>query len=642
MNILTIPGGITFPGEKDFSGEDPVRAAADKEREQQRSAVPVPNDVRDVAFFNNKIIEASMTETGRALIRSHSSGKNVRVTDFDVFAAVPAYDGWMTLHYDKPEARSCAREHVRRYLKKRAAERKQELLGLDPEVIAEMAKIDSRRVVGCTVNVSALGKSPTGPFDMNQIIYSEPNGCYVSNRRRNSASRLCIRPPTPMVDMPEDLLRYTRMKSTSYVHEEAPSRKRSSSGRADDGESTRDTGIGLFACTDKPKDQTFLVYPSGAFVLTGAQDSYTALYGMLLLIWMLACEGMHIDHMAQFSPQNIVTTFRFPHRIDLKALKSAMRDELEFLNKRFPAAIFHPDAKNIERAEKRARELKKLHYDIVTDRSWMGAEERAVDDLLAASTACYETEQLDQRYEKQILGTLSDSGVDIEEFEAEGIRVPKHVAAAARASSNSGGGKKKEKFLAVIIHSTGAIVITGVDDPYVELAFYEIMYEKLSRFVAESGVKKEQRKRQRLAKQRQKEIEEGKESSSSSTRVVAFDGGNSERSMVSVNKGDQRSLVLHEKERRQKMAKRAAEAASDVADLQSILQSAKNKSGSVRRRENLMALGPASMKDDGEEEESESVVSTALITTGGAQNALAKELSDIESLIDSLAMEDDD
>jgi TATA-box binding protein (TBP) (component of TFIID and TFIIIB) len=624
MNILTTPGGITFPDEKDFSGDDPDRFNLEEVLSSSSSS---QNDERSVAYYNNKIIEANMTEAGRALVLSQSAGNNVRVTDFDVYAAVPAYDGWMSLHYDKPKARAHARRLVQKYLKKRAIERKKELLGLDKEVIAEIAVIDSRRVVGCTVNVSALGKSPTGPFSMEGLVYSDPNGCWAANRRRNSASRVCIRPPTPMVSMSEELMRYTRMKTTRFVHEsekEFPTRKRSRSSR-DNEESTRDTGIGLFACTDKPKDQTFLVYPSGAFVLTGAQDSYTALYGMMLLIWMLSCEGMKIDHMAQFSPQNIVTTFRFPHRIDLKALKNAMKDELEFLNKRFPAAIFHPDAKNIKRAMRRARKLKKLHHKIVTDKSWMGREDRESDDLLSLSTNCPETVRLRERYEDQILGKLDDHGEDTLELDIE--------ACESKTLRRSDHRNKHDKYLAVIIHSTGAIVITGVDDPYVELAFYEIMYEKLIHFVAKNRVKKRQCKRQRLMKQRAAEKKEV-----DGRKVILFEGGNSGRALISMERREEtRSLVLHEKELKKKMAKQAAEVASDVADLQSILQSATSKSQSSMRRHNTVALGEGHPGLVAQRADNKN---TQLIRADEAKSAFA-EVSAIESIIDKLAMEDD-
>lgn len=654
MNILTIPGGITFPGNKEFNGNDPdrfnedaifaPRAYADDDDDDDELKQTPANKDRSMAFFNNKIIEASMTDAGRALIRSKTSVHNIKVTDFDVYAAVPAYDGWMSLHYDKMNARVRAKHHVLKYLKKRAAERSKELLELDADVIAELAQMESRRVVGCTVNVSALGKSPTGPFDMNQIIYSEPNGCYVSNRRRNSASRLCIRPPTPMISMPEDLLRYTRMKSTSNVpkSDEEKSRKRPMpSKNGIEEEITKDTGIGLFACTNKPKDQTFLVYPSGAFVLTGAQDSFTALYGMMLLIWMLACEGMHIDHMAQFSPQNIVTTFRFPHRIDLKALKEAMRDELEFLNKRFPAAIFHPDAKHIERAEKRALELKQLHYDIVTDKSWMDADEKQVDDLLMLSTSCHETTELKKRYEDQILGKIERPEDDLPEFED----------------------KKKEKYLAVIIHSTGAIVITGVDDPYVELAFYEIIYEILSRFVAKSNAKADQRKRQRLARQRRKD-----KANATCNQLIAFDTGaeNSNRSIIAVERNDARALIVHEREKRKAAANRVARVATDVAELQNVLQSASTSSNAARRRQVAVAANEdhermpillsgtssnnplststiASYLRHSKSTQNADDTSTALISVGKS-NALTSggnEVQSIESIIDSLAMGDD-
>jgi TATA-box binding protein (TBP) (component of TFIID and TFIIIB) len=586
MNILAVPGSICIPGVEPVASIPAVPDDYDdiENQSQSQSSSYRDTESHDMTFYNNKMIQATMTDTGRALMNANTSARNTVVTEFDMRSSIPLYDSWSSLHYHKPRARAHVEKHVREYLKNLAVARQAALLGLNSEVIAEMAKLNEKRMlVGCTVNVSALGISPLGRFNMNDIIYKQSNGCFTANRNRNSAARVCIRAPTPVPQMPDEVKEYMNMQTTHHVPRRAAERKdppasqqqsrkrgrnstktsntttrpRSTAKKSND--EAKDTGVGLFGCTTKPRDQTFLVYPSGAFVLTGAQDSYTALYSMNLLTWMLCCEGMRIDHMEKFSPQNIVSTFRLPFEINLKALEKDMGDELEFLKKRFPAAIFHPDMSNIEMAEKRAAKLRDLRHKIVSDYSWMNEREEKLKSDVARSVGSFSRDQVVKRYDDQMMDRLDDN-IDVDDLvdDMEDIfKKDKHS------------GKRKDKELAVIIHSTGALVITGVSDPFLEMAFYEIMYERLSRFTAESIVKERNRGRRRATRRR---VAESKETG---------------QKLVLANQQTQLMRIDQQKKRANKVAK----IARDQAAIQTIVNSASTKTNSVLRRDATVALG---------------------------------------------------
>jgi TATA-box binding protein (TBP) (component of TFIID and TFIIIB) len=455
------------------------------------------------------------------------------ISEYDVRAGIPTEMMWEFLHGKNPRAMDHVRKNVREYVKRvRTRQIVYWAMKMKSNAVSEKVAMEkrsymygeNRQLVGCTVNVSALGSSPPNVFDMKKILHTKKKGKFEVNRQRNAAVQCSIRSTAPTRKMSESLVarimrptmqqieeisersldtigdRTSRDTAVAYSPnssgrsqiEESPEsskkkavpagrrrggnkatkrgrRNGSDKGNMDLDESITESAsiIDLVRCTGKPKDHTYLVYPSASYVLTGANDPVMALCSMWTLIWQFACEGMPCSHLETFSIQNDVFTFRIPFSVNLLKLKKSWGAVVSYDPRAFPAAIFRPPRSLIAQAVERAQHIKRMRHDIVCDDSWMSEKEREAKNFVKRIVQSRGFEMQQKRLHEGILRCETKSNASSSViWNKVGIT----------------GSKAKKNSLVVLIHSTGAIVITGTPDLDVAMGLFELLYDLLLLF----------------------------------------------------------------------------------------------------------------------------------------------------------------
>ena len=384
-------------------------------------------------------------------------------------------------------------------------------------------KNTERILVGCTVNISALCSTVNKTFDISKILYKEPNGCLYTNRQRNAASHICLRTILPTMiqykkfdhilqkynvlnsrttDITDKNLntkktvgdKTTRINKTCQSNYET---SKSSTSNSTNSKKNQDAHslFNLLYSQNKPRDQTYLTYPSGSAVLTGAKEAYMALLSQWTLANLFTIEGIPITYLNNFSIQNIVATFRIPTTIDLIRLEAVWGDaQIRYTKIQFPAGIFTPEKKVIEMAWERANIIKQIRKEIIFDNSHKSSDDLKVDVLLDGLLSSYDSFKIKEKYERQNVIKSSSAQLDIhkqniekakqhdpEFMEEMNQQILKSISNDISPIKISPGIDLGSNPVA-LIYRTGPIVITGSDDIDFEIALFEILYDMLMLF----------------------------------------------------------------------------------------------------------------------------------------------------------------
>lgn len=594
MNYLTLPGGIVTPSDPQLDAGDTFESASCEQR--SHSSAPLANDDNDGDVGNALVTcdsdagsrALSMLNTASALMRMERS--EVRVTEFDMYAALPRMDLWGTLHMHKRRAREHVRKLVYRFLCERQRERQQRLSAIDVEVVREMQNVSSLRVVsGASVNIVALSSyapPQCHQIGMQELLYGRGNGYIVATRQRNSASRVCITPPTPVVSRDESvnhLLEVQNERIEAHLRRTYDGKKVCTS--AIDKERERlalesKRGYDLFRCTDMCGTRNMRNFGNNQSLLTGAEDPHTALYSMLQQAWLLACEGSDITHLQEFSTQNVVSCFRLPHTVNLEEMrKSHLCDNTQILKRDFPAVIYPPDEECISKAYKLADRVKQLRRDIVTSTEWQSARERRANNFVVASVRSHEWSLVEAQHVRNAMGvtdTSRDSGGSgsAANHNSTSEHFNDTVLNMTRGASRD---KKRRENIEFIVYESGAQVITGPKDQDVEAALYDINCDSIAEVTAMERLRK-RRQRARTEERKRK------------------------RANNNTARSEERSLSLRERDYKLVHAnapstygRALSTAISNIGEARatSVASSkgALRKSNAVRRREATVALG---------------------------------------------------
>lgn len=622
MNLLTVPGGIRFYRRDEvlasLQPKEYNDAAATSQRRntglaaaldgRESSSPPPMSSVHTPTHTDLISTEHVHSGAAAALIHLEHRKDDVEVHDFDLYAALPRLDLWATLNMHDPRARAHAKRLVREFLVERQRDRQRKMRSMNVEVVREMeSNRDLRAIIGASVNVVALAShaQPTcGPIDMDLLLHGNGNGPMVATRQRNSASRVCITPPTPTVQQSpviEQLLaiQEQRTKNEQARNSRSRSRKRqtnastvAAAAAVDDDDdddlvsSNTKRGYNLFACTEMYSTRTLRIFERNKrLLLTGAQDPYTALYSMLQLTWMMACEGCDIPNLDEFSTQNVVSCFRLPETVDLEKMKrSRLCEQTQFLKRNFPAVIYPPDEKCIKEAHRRARRMKKLRKDIVTDTSWHSASRKRANACIQRSVRSYDAMLVKKEYARNAMGVQSKRKEDVPSQQEDcdvGNTLSRFLAPAAATSRR----KRAEENVENIVYRSGAQVITGAPDQDIETELYQLNCEHISEVMAT----------ERLRKQKNKNRNARKKQRISSTPAAAATSNNNQ--VVSMHDRDTRLTVGEERAHARNMSRAIAQFGEQHANTVVNINSAYSQSNATLRREATVALG-ADKEDD--------------------------------------------
>ena len=385
-------------------------------------------------------------------------------------------------------------------------------------------------LMGTTVNISALGNTVPGVFKINRILCRDPNGYLVCNRQRNAAVLCCERTFPPDFVANEEINAFIdRYNLSCPIFDDDNSQKKKFIGdrimRANKSISFPPKMLGsheskiqntilesqnykqvqqekaalhqMFSNNQKPRDQTYLTYPSGPFVLTGAKDKYMSYYSMWILMWLLSKEGIPINHLRALSIQNVVSTFKMPFSFDLERLEKKWGDtKIEFIRSPFPAAIYTIEESVIKIAIEKANALKQIRKQIVEDLSLKSDRHRQIREEVLRLTRSYEGCQIEKSleqisvFENQIdpFQNQTDEAKFKEILESTEDETEKllHMNSAKCFDNNILSRLRKHKGKPVcLIYAPGAIVLTGSHDIDFKTAFYEILHGKLLLFKVE-------------------------------------------------------------------------------------------------------------------------------------------------------------
>lgn len=364
-----------------------------------------------------------------------------------------------------------------------------------------------RILVGCTVNISALGSTVAGCFDINKILYKEPNGPLHPNRQRNAALHICLRTNSPYVysmDKIDEVIKNCNVDGKNIYNIENNTKKRGVGDRIIRSSKSNNTSkinqqqdnnslFNLFSCYNKPRDQTYLTYPSGSFVLTGAKEPYMSLFSQWILTNLFTIEGIPITHLNNFSIQNIVSTFRIPISIDLSRLEKKWgQNKIKYTSIQFPAAIYKIEKDLVEIAIERANIIKNIKRKILEDNSNKTREQIEMDQLVDQLISSYDSHKIKENfknrfvfnknnpYQKLLDGECVHDPEYIDEINKE-IQKTIHQDLTNNDVITQPLLKKSvsKNNPVALIYRTGAIVTTGSNDIDFEIALFEILYDML-------------------------------------------------------------------------------------------------------------------------------------------------------------------
>jgi TATA-box binding protein (TBP) (component of TFIID and TFIIIB) len=381
-----------------------------------------------------------------------------------------------------------------------------------------------RIIVGCTVNISALGSTNAGSFQIDKVMHKKPRGILVPNRPRNAALHIRLRAKPSIIEAPKEFDDFVQKHNMAIMmfDEEFKQAMRGVVGdrivramksyhfspkllgdmAGEVQKKMQDLQLkqnhkqinasnnplsNLFSFGNKPIDETYLTYTSGSYVLTGAKHPYMSAFSMWILVWSFTCESIPITHLASFSVQNIVATYRMPITLDLPRLEKFWgQATIEYVESHFPAAICTIDKGTEKLIIELANITKSVRRDIIMDDSWKTDEQRKSDKrvrkMLRSQDAYKIQKVFDQSFvfeKKQQREPIIDEDKINKKlakiFKGDVANMPSEMK--TRYMNKIIGGKP-----VALIYATGAFVLTGWKDQDVQIAAAEVMYDMLMHF----------------------------------------------------------------------------------------------------------------------------------------------------------------
>jgi len=449
---------------------------------------------------------------------------------YNVFAIAPTENFWF-LNNKITENKDFLLKYVKEYLELIQRNNKHNNFTFLSQLYKnnKFIKNIDRVLIGCTVNISALGSTVAGCFDINKILYKEPNGYLHPNRQRNAALHICLRTNSPNVysiDKIDKFVKKTNLNIKNLYNNDNNTKKkvvgdrviRSSKtyivspkllGDKDSREhlvaqqhtaskTNQDNNslFNLFSCYNKPRDQTYLTYPSGSFVLTGAKEPYMSLYSQWILTNLFTIEGIPITHLNNFSIQNIVSTFRMPISIDLSRLEKRWgQNKIKYSKIQFPAAIYTIEKKLVEIAIERANIIKEIKRKIIEDNSQKTPEEIKVDQLVDQLVSSYDSHKIKENFKNRFVFRKNNPYQKL--LDGETVHDPEYIEEISKEIEKTIHEDLNDDAIisqpllkksisknnpVALIYRTGAIVTTGSNDIDFEIALFEILYDMLLYF----------------------------------------------------------------------------------------------------------------------------------------------------------------
>ena len=457
--------------------------------------------------------------------------KQEKIDTFDINAILP-HDRFWWVFNNIDENRELLLKYVRLYKKRIEENDFKHNLNVAAKLSKYKTKFTEKRkiLIGTTVNISALGSTVPGQVKINKILCKDPNGYLVANRQRNAAVLCCERTFPPDFVTNDDINEFISQYNLNCpVFNDDNSQKKRAIGdrimRSNKSISFPPRMLGsheskiqntmleaqnykkvqqekmalmqMFTSNQKPRDQTYLTYPSGPFVLTGAKDPYMSKYSMWVQMWLLSWEGIPITHLKSLSIQNVVSTFKMPFTFDLERLERKWGNtKIEFIRSPFPAAIYTIEESVIKIAIERANIIKQIRKEIILDLSNKTKEEREILEEVHRLTQGYESAQLHKKFEENFMFENQLDPVQNQTDEAKMKEILEstedetekllHMNTAKFFDNAILSRLRKYKGKPVcLIYTPGAIVLTGSHDIDFKTAFYQILYDKLLLFKVE-------------------------------------------------------------------------------------------------------------------------------------------------------------
>ena len=466
---------------------------------------------------------------------------------YNIFAITPIDNFWFIIN-DIHQKKHLMLEYVNAY-NDRVRRHNVEKLGF----LIKNEKF-KKILIGCMVNISALGATTSENFDFKKIL-GESKRFLVTNRQRNAASHICIRTNPPITFFPDKIIDFIRSKDkiiTKYSSDTNNNnqnpfviQQNTQKGRVGDRTTTKTLKIyyisskmlgmdhhdhndhnesnfhdtmhqktiqsasknqietnsllNLFSCFNKPYDLTKLVYPSGSMVLTGAKHPYMALYSLCILMWQFSCEGIATTHLKNFSIQNIVSTFRMPVSFDLLRLeKKWTGSNIRYSQIRFPAAIYNIEKGVTDIIIQRANIRKAIRNEIINDSRFIDEDMIVPTQKMLSLTRSYNTSRIQKSIQdknKPKIDLLSNEKKDHPSSSKNNINeIEEEIIKTIEKDLSDGSGMKlkiRPDKLVALIYTTGAVILTGPHDEDIQIAAYEVIYDLLMDFKRRCNIEDE-------------------------------------------------------------------------------------------------------------------------------------------------------
>jgi len=385
-----------------------------------------------------------------------------------------------------------------------------------------------RIIVGCTVNISALGSTNPYSFQIENIINQKPKGILVTNRPRNAAVHIRLRTRPSIITAPlifENFIRENNMAIMKFNEESKIAKKRIVGDRIirsmknchfsprllgdiavevqqkmqslqlkqqQKQINTNSNPIyNLYSFGNKPIDETYLFYcTSRTCVLTGAKHPYMSACSMWLLGWSFTCESISVTHLASFSIQNIVATYRIPITIDLPRLEMVWgQDKIEYFGSHFPAAIYTIESSVEKLIIEKANIAKQIRKEIIEDNSWKTQKQRETDERVSQLLMSYDAHMIKKSFDDKFVFTKKTNKItDISSMDDQ--KINEKLKKFFKQDMSNMPSEIKNKFLnkivggkpVALIYTNGAIVLTGFPDQDVQVAGIDMIYDMIMHF----------------------------------------------------------------------------------------------------------------------------------------------------------------
>ncbi len=382
-----------------------------------------------------------------------------------------------------------------------------------------------RIIVGCTVNISALGSTNSGSFQIEKVMHKKPRGILVTNRPRNAAVHIRLRTKPSIIAAPLEFENFIRRNNMAILMFDDES-KLAMRGIVGDrivrtiknynfspkllGDCAADVQCkmkalqmkqqqkqinasnnpisNLFSFGNKPIDETYLTYTSGSYVLTGAKHPYMSAFSMWILVWSFTCESIPVTHLASFSVQNIVATYRMPITIDLPRLERMWgQAKIEYFGSHFPAAIYTIEQKVEQMIIELANIIKRIRREIIMDNSRKTDTQRKTDKCVGKMLRSYDTHMINKTFNERF---VFEKKAKPEPSTMDEKKINEKLNKFFKRDMSNMPAEMKNKFMNKImggkpvglIYTTGAYVLTGWKDQDVQIAGSEVLYDMLMHF----------------------------------------------------------------------------------------------------------------------------------------------------------------